>query len=71
MLRKHILCYKFFFFFLIYLKIKLRLKCTIIDKTLTCASENRILTNRDRKQINIFEKKVHRRILGQICENEK
>jgi len=71
MLRKHTLCYKFFLEIKIYLKIKLRLKSTIIDKTLTCASENRILTNRDRKQINIFEKKVHRRILGPICENEK
>ena len=30
-------------------KIKLRLKNTIIDKTLTCASETWILSKRDRK----------------------
>jgi len=30
-----------------------------------------ILTNRDRKQINVFERKVYRRILGQVYENEK
>ena len=40
----------------------------IIDKTfLTHASE----TWRDRKQINIFERKVYRRILGPVCDNEK
>ena len=26
---------------------------------------------RDRKQLNIFERKVYRRILGQVCDNEK
>jgi len=35
-------------------KLKLRLKNTIIDKTLTYASKTWILTKRDRKQINIF-----------------
>jgi hypothetical protein len=35
-------------------KLKLRLKNTIIDKTLTRASE----TWRDEKKINIFERKV-------------
>ena len=35
---------------------KLRLKNTIIDKTLTYASETLILTRRDRTQINIFER---------------
>jgi hypothetical protein len=38
-------------------KLKLRLKNTLIDKTLTYASETWTLTNRDRKQINIFERK--------------
>ena len=52
-------------------KIKLRLKNTIIDKTLTYASENWILKKRNRKQINIFERKVYRRILGPIHDNEK
>jgi predicted small secreted protein len=51
-------------------KLKLRLKNTTIDKTLTCASENWILTKRDGKQLNIFERKVYRRILGPIYENE-
>jgi len=51
--------------------LKLRLKNTIIDKTLTYASETWILTKRDRKQINIFERKMYRRILGQVHDNEK
>jgi hypothetical protein len=29
------------------------------------------LTKRDRKQLNIFERKVNRRILGPVCDNEK
>jgi len=72
MLTKHILCYKYF------LKIKthqrnqkLRLKNTIIDKTLTYASETWTLTNTNRKQLNIFERKVYRRILGPVYDNEK
>jgi len=52
-------------------KLKLRLKNTIIDKTLTYASETGTLTERDRKQMNIFERKVYRRILGPVYDNEK
>jgi hypothetical protein len=40
-----------------YKKLKLILKNTIIDKTLTCASETSILINRDRKQLNILKGK--------------
>jgi hypothetical protein len=36
-------------------KLKVRLKNTIIDRTLTYASETLVLTKSDRKQINIFE----------------
>ena len=43
---------------------------TIIDKSLTGASETGTLTKRDRKQINILEKKVYRRILGPVYDNE-
>jgi hypothetical protein len=43
----------------------------MIDKTLTYASETLTLTKRDRKQLNVFERKVYRRILGPIYENEK
>ena len=43
-------------------KLKLRLKNTIIDKVLTYASETWTLTKTDRKQLNIFERKVYRRI---------
>ena len=43
-------------------KLKLRLKNTIIDRTLTCASETGTLTKRDRKQLNVFERKVYRGI---------
>jgi hypothetical protein len=35
------------------------------------ASENWILTNRDRKQINVFERKVYRRISGPLYDSEK
>ena len=38
---------------------------------LTYASETLTLTKRDRRQLNIFESKVYRRIFGPICDNEK
>jgi len=47
-------------------KLKLRLKNAIIDKMLPYASETWILTKRDRKQMNIFERKMYRRILGLV-----
>jgi hypothetical protein len=53
------------------LKLKLRLRSTTIDKTLTNASENWTITERDRKQMNSFERKVYRRILGPVYDNEK
>ena len=53
------------------MKLKLRLKNTTIDKTVTYATETWTLTKRDRKQLNIFERKVYRRILGPVCDNEK
>jgi hypothetical protein len=49
----------------------LRLKNIIIDKTLTYASETWTLTKRDRKQIRVFERKVHGRILSPVYENER
>jgi len=52
-------------------KLQLRLKNTIIDKTLPYASETWTLTKKDRKQLNIFERKVYRRILGSVYDNEK
>ena len=52
-------------------KLKLRLKNTTIDKTLTNDSETWTLTKRDRKQLNIFERKVYRRILGQVYDYKK
>jgi hypothetical protein len=52
-------------------KLEVRLKNTIIDKTLTYASETWILTKTDRMQMNIFERKVYRRILGPVYDNEK
>jgi len=52
-------------------KLKLRLKNTITDKTLTYASETWTLTKRNRKQLNIFERKVYRRILGTVYDNRK
>jgi len=38
---------------------------------LTYASETGTLTERDRMQLNIFERKMYRRILGPVCDNEK
>jgi hypothetical protein len=52
-------------------KLKTRQKNTIIDKTLTYASETWTLTKRDRKQLNIFERKVYRRIFGPVYDNKK
>jgi len=52
-------------------KPKLRLKNTIINKMLTHASETFILTKREIKELNIFEKKMYRRILGPVYDNEK
>jgi len=43
----------------------------VIDKALTYASETRIMTKTDTEQINIFERKVYRRILGPVYDNEK
>jgi hypothetical protein len=52
-------------------KLKLITKNTITHKTLTYASETLILTKRNKKQLNIFERKVYRRILGPVYDNEK
>jgi len=71
MLTKHILDYKFFFKNNVSKKLKLRLKNTMIDKTSTYAPETWTLTKTDRKQLNIFERKVYRRILGPVYDNEK
>jgi hypothetical protein len=58
MLTKHTSCHKNFLEIKIYLKkLKLGPKNTIIDKTLTYVSETWILTKRERKQMNIFERK--------------
>jgi len=43
----------------------------MIDKTLTYALETWTLTKRDRKQLNIFERKVYRRILGAVHDSDK
>jgi hypothetical protein len=47
------------------------LKNTIIDKTLTYALESSTLTNSDRKQLKIFERKVYSRILGPVYDKGK
>ena len=47
------------------------LKNTTIDKTLTYISETWTLTKKHRKQLNIFERKVYRNILGPVYDNEK
>jgi hypothetical protein len=50
-------------------KLKLRPKNTITDKTLRYESETWILAKRN--EMNIFERKVYRRILGPVYDNEK
>ena len=50
---------------------KQNVKMCIRNKMLRCASETSMLTKRDRKQINIFERKMCRRILGPVYDNEK
>jgi hypothetical protein len=60
-----------FFKSIIFSILKLKLKNTIIDKTLTYASETWTLTKRDRKHLNVFERKVYRRILGPVYDSEK
>jgi hypothetical protein len=47
------------------------LKSTIIDKTLTYASETLTLKKRERKQLNIFERKMYRSILAPVYNNGK
>jgi hypothetical protein len=47
------------------------LKSTIIHKTLAYALETSTLTKRDRKQLNISERKVYRVILGPVYDKEK
>ena len=74
MLTKHTSCYKNFFKNKnISKKLKLRLNNTIIDKMLIYASETWKLTRRERererKQMNIFDRKVYRRILGPVYDN--
>ena len=49
----------------------LRLKNTIIYKTLTYAPETWTLTKRNRKQLKVFERKVYRTILVPVYNNEK
>jgi len=64
MLTKHILCYNNFLKIKTSKKLKLRLKNTIINKMLTYASESLTLKMRDRKQLNMFERKLYRRTGG-------
>jgi hypothetical protein len=47
--------------------------CQTIDnrQNVTYASETSTLTKRDRKQLNISERKVFRRILVPVYDNEK
>jgi len=42
-----------------------------IEKTLTYASETGTQTKKDRNQLNIFERKMYRRTLGPVYDNEK
>ena len=52
------------------MKLKLRLKNTVIDKMFTYASETWTLKKKGRKQLNIFERKAYRRILDPVYDSE-
>jgi hypothetical protein len=52
-------------------KLKLIIKSIITDKTLTYASETWTLTKRERKHLNIYERKVYRKIIDPVYGNEK
>jgi hypothetical protein len=47
------------------------LKNTMTEKTVTYASETSTLPKRGRRQLNNFGRKVYRRILAPVYENEK
>jgi hypothetical protein len=47
-----------------------KLKSRLTDKMVTYASETWILTKRDRRKLNIFERRVYRRILGPVYDHE-
>jgi hypothetical protein len=44
---------------------------TIIDKRLAYALETSTLTTRDRTQLNIFERKGYRGLLGPVYDTKK
>ena len=69
--KTYFMLYKFFKNKNIRKKLKLTLKNTTTDRVLTYASETGTLTKRDREQLNVFERKVYRRILGPVYDNEK
>ena len=72
MLTKHTLCYKNFLEIKMYLKkLKLRLKNTIINKTLTYASETWILTKRDRKKQTFLKGKYIEEFQAQYTKMKK
>ena len=54
-----------------FIRTKTKALCIKGKQKLTYASETWTLTKRDRKQLNIFERKVYRRILGPVYDNEK
>jgi hypothetical protein len=68
-LTKHVLCYTEFKK-KVSKKLKLTLKNTKIHKALTYASETGTLTERDGKQLSIFDRKVYRRISGPVYDSE-
>jgi len=53
------------------LKFRLTLQIFLKYISFGYASETGTLTERDRKQLNIFERKVYRRILGPVYDDEK
>ena len=72
MVTKHVLCYKNFLKIKSYQRNKIKTKEHNNGQNVNiCIRNLDTLTNRNRKQLNIFERKVYRRILGPVYNNEK
>ena len=52
-------------------RLKFKLNNTTTDKTLTYASDTGTLTQRHRKKLNVFERKMYRSVLGPVYDSEK
>ena len=50
--------------------IKIRIKNSIINKILSYGSEAWSLTKEERSQLNVFQRKIYRRLFGPVLDNQ-